>query len=161
MTVTAANLEETVRAVFQGAVRMDAAPAGAGVETQAWKPWVTAYVTFTNPWHSRIQLELSLDLAAHLAAALQRSPVPVSDPELWQDAAGELANMVAGSLRPFIPQVLRYSVPRVVLGSGMAGRALQGPSLDRTFLLAGHLMRVIVTDEGSLDIPGLGPISVN
>jgi len=159
MTVTAANLEETVRAVFHGAVRMDAAPAEA--EPQAWKPWVTAYVTFNNPWHSRIQLDISLDLAAQLASALQRSPVPVSDPELWQDAAGEMANMLAGSLRPFIPQVLRYSVPRVVLGSGLAGRAVQGPSLDRTFLLGGNPMRVIVTDEGALDIPGLGPISIN
>ncbi|HXC65297.1 MAG TPA: chemotaxis protein CheX, partial [bacterium] len=107
MTVTAANLEETVRAVFQGAVRMEAAPAGPETEAQGWKPWVTAYVTFTNPWHSRIQLDISLDLVAQLAAALQRSPVPVSDPELWQDAAGEMANMLAGSLRPYIPQVLR------------------------------------------------------
>ncbi|HXC64326.1 MAG TPA: chemotaxis protein CheX, partial [bacterium] len=131
------------------------------VEHQSWRPWITASVTFSNPWHCRIQIELSLDLAAQLAAALVRSPNPVADPELWQDAAGELANMVAGNLKPFIPNALRYSVPRVVLGSGSAGRRVFGPSLDRTFVLAGHPMRVVVTDEGALDFPGLGPFSNN
>ncbi|HTB34292.1 MAG TPA: chemotaxis protein CheX [bacterium] len=161
MNVTAANLEETVRAVFRGAVRLEAAPVEEETEAQSWKPWITASVTFNNPWHCRIQIELSLDLAAQLAAALVRSPGPVADPELWQDAAGELANMMAGNLRPFIPNTLRYSVPRVVMGSGNAGRRVFGPSLDKTFLLAGHPMRVIVTDEGALDIAGIGPFSPN
>jgi len=161
MNVTAANLEETVRNVFHGAVRLDADPVENEVEHEAWKPWVTASVTFTNPWHCRIQIELSLDLAAYLAAALVRSPVPVADPELWQDAAGELANMVAGNLKPFIPNALRYSVPRVVLGSGSGGRRVFGPSLDKTFLLAGLPMRVTVTDDGTFDFPGLAAPSLN
>jgi hypothetical protein len=161
MNVTAANLEETVRAVFRGAVRLEAAPAAEDAEPQSWRPWITASVTFANPWHCRIQLELSLDLAAILAGALVRSPSPVSDPELWQDAAGELANMMAGNLRPYIPNTLRYSVPRVVMGSGNAGRRIFGPSLDKTYVLAGHPMRVVVTDEGGLDIAKLGPLARN
>ena len=52
-------------------------------------------------------------------------------------------------------------MPRVVLGSGNAGRRVFGPSLDKTFMLAGHPMRVVVTDEGALDIADIGPFSRN
>jgi hypothetical protein len=161
MTVTAANLEETVRAVVRGALGLEAAPAEDDAEPQSWSPWITASVTFANPWHCRIQIELSLDLASILAGALVRSTSPVSDPELWQDAAGELANMMAGNLRPFIPNTLRYSVPRVVVGSGNAGRKVFGPSLDKTFRLAGHPMRVVIMDEGELDIANFGTFARN
>jgi CheY-specific phosphatase CheX len=74
-------------------------------------------VHIAGAWEGAVQLAMTPDFARETTSRL----IGVEEPELSQDsirdAAGELANMVGGGVKAFLPSNCSLSLPTVVMGN--------------------------------------------
>jgi HD-like signal output (HDOD) protein len=148
MSLDAQTLDEVTRSVLHGAAGVDLsaidgpAPAAAG-------DWLTATIFFSGEWQGLVRLDLPFTLGQNLAARMRQQPGAVSERPLVLDAVGELANILAGNLKPVIGGARRLSVPRVMESPPMAmgGNGLE--PVERAYLLHGQLLRVGVLQQNT------------
>lgn len=77
---------------------------------------VSACVSICGEWEGAVCLDISMDLAREAAAVfLDVAPTEVGAEQIL-DAAGELANMTAGSLKTILPKPSKVSLPSVATG---------------------------------------------
>jgi CheY-specific phosphatase CheX len=85
----------------------------------------TAAVHYAGAWKGALVLEGSMEQAADWAARL----LPVSPPlemEDVRDSLGEIANVIAGNLKPMLPGGVGLSMPSVVQGGDYRSRVCGG-----------------------------------
>ena len=76
-----------------------------------------ASVQFTGDWEGAIAVGCDAAFGAELAAAMFAMELgEVTDGEI-SDALGELANMIAGNVKPLLPAAASLSLPTVFRGS--------------------------------------------
>jgi len=78
-----------------------------------------ASVQFTGDWEGAIAVGCALAFGQEIAAAMfAMEPDEVGDEEI-SDALGELANMIAGNVKPLLPGAASLSLPTVVRGTAI------------------------------------------
>ncbi len=77
---------------------------------------VTAAVYFAGQWKGALLVECTVGQALHFTARLFGAGVPECINDDVRDAAGELANMIAGNLKSVLPGGVSLSMPSVVEG---------------------------------------------
>lgn len=78
---------------------------------------VSSCVQILGEWEGAVRLDISLDLASAAAAAFLGVEAGDISSDQIRDAAGELANMTAGSLKTLLPKPCKLSLPSVATGS--------------------------------------------
>ena len=115
-----------------------------GLPVRQVPPWqesmptaLTGAVYYAGTWKGALLLECAFDQAIDWAARLMTLDPPV-DPEDVRDGLGELANVIAGNLKPLLPPGVGLSLPSVVQGSDYSLR-ICGGNLAETLYLADPL----------------------
>jgi chemotaxis protein CheX len=76
---------------------------------------LTAAVYYVGAWQGALLLECSLDQAMEWGSRLMGLPSPIVAEDAW-DSVGELCNVLAGNLKPILPQGVGLT-PSVVKGA--------------------------------------------
>lgn len=122
--LTDTDLHETLAQIWLSYLDPATAP------VPAWEPiaedeWaaqvrVCAAADITGAWRGTVTVEMGLELAFNVAAALYAQPVAAVSGDLGRaeqsllfDAVGEVVNIVAGNLKALLPQPSVLSLPRV------------------------------------------------
>jgi chemotaxis protein CheX len=85
----------------------------------------TAAVYYAGTWQGALLLECSTVQALDWAARLMSLPPPISSEDAL-DGLGELANVIAGNLKPLLPPGVGLSIPSVVQGTNYSLRVCGG-----------------------------------
>jgi chemotaxis protein CheX len=80
---------------------------------------IGASVQFAGDWSGALVISCDSTLAHEAAAAMFGCDVDNIDPDELSDALGELANMIAGNVKPLLPAATMLSLPTVVQGSDL------------------------------------------
>jgi CheY-specific phosphatase CheX len=111
-----------------------------GLPVRQIPPWqeplpspLTGAVYYAGTWQGALFLECALEQARDWAARLMALDPPV-DPEDVRDGLGELANVVAGNLKPLLPPGVGLSLPAVVQGSDFSLRTCGGNPAETLYL---------------------------
>lgn len=78
----------------------------------------TAAVQYTGAWQGAMLLGCSRHQTYDWAGRLMMLGGPAESEDDARDGLGELANMLAGNLKPFLPAGVDLSVPMVASGAG-------------------------------------------
>jgi chemotaxis protein CheX len=84
---------------------------------------LTAAVYYVGAWKGAFLLECSLEQAMAWGSRLMEIPAPVSAEDA-RDSIGELCNVLAGNLKPQLPQGVGLSTPSVVKGADYTLRVI-------------------------------------
>lgn len=87
---------------------------------------INVAVHYAGAWKGALLLECTYDQACWFAARLMSIEPPEEVNEDVRDAVGELANMIAGNLKPLLPPGVCLSMPTLVEGADYALRVLGG-----------------------------------
>lgn len=90
------------------------------------EPVINATVHYAGPWKGALLLECTAEQALFFTARLMATELPPFINEDVRDALGELANMIAGNLKPLLPRGVALSMPTLVEGTDYAVRVLGG-----------------------------------
>jgi hypothetical protein len=139
-------IEEVVRSVLEQAAGYDAGPSADALS--AHRDLYHAEIRFRGAWRGGVSLDVAPDLARLLASAMTRVPQDDVDEALICDAVGELANMIAGNLRPLLKGAEATALPAVSRRAEAAGG---GPFLvGRSFLRDGRRIEVRLLPDSSV-----------
>ncbi len=124
MEISGADLTSIVDEIF-GAM--------AGMQLVACEPrtnppegYVVAMVQIVGDWQAAVRLDIDLELARHACANLTGVEVHALSPQDVRDAAGELANMLGGSVKALCAHNSRLSLPTVAIGRDFEFSLCQG-----------------------------------
>ena len=78
---------------------------------------IGAAVHFTGEWEGALVVACDSQFGREAAAAMFGSEPDAVDDEEFCDALGELANIVAGNVKPLLPGAASLSLPTVVTGA--------------------------------------------
>jgi hypothetical protein len=137
-------LDDVVRSVVGGATHLEVVMSDDGVA--AGSPRYSAEIPLQGAWSGRLRLEVSPALAHELAGAMLHRRSGEVDKATAMDAIGELANMIAGNLRPLIDgarslgtPLVEHRVQSTLHGLPVLGRAFGSP--------AGHMEVELFADR--------------
>jgi chemotaxis protein CheX len=99
--------------------------------------WYTAAVYYAGEWKGGVLVQCSRQQAADWAARFLSLASPATDEDAL-DTLGELANVIAGNLKPILPAGVGLTFPSVVQGSDYCLRTCGG-NLSETLTLADPL----------------------
>jgi hypothetical protein len=143
--LTSKKIDEVVRSVLDVTFRLDANELRRSADLEPQPLMVRANIAFNGAWQGQVVVYVAPELAKEMAAAMMNAePGNVGRDETF-DAIGEVANMIAGNLRPLIPGARLISVPKVT-DQGIAP-ALPGNAVELSYRLDGR--RLYVAVEGS------------
>jgi len=108
----------------------------------------------TGVWNGRIEVRISMGLALHATAAmLMQSPGQVQ-PEDMLDAAREIANMIAGTIKSALPRPCAMSVPSAEIADRQVGSPTRAAGLLSVFFRHSEgTFQVSVCEESPLARP--------
>ncbi len=110
------DVEQVTRTVWMALVEQELENRGEEAPTLSGR-FLTGCVQITGEWEGAIVVSCSFALAMNTTAFMFDMEVDEVTREELQDAVGELANMVGGSLKGLVPGPSRLSLPTVVDGS--------------------------------------------
>jgi chemotaxis protein CheX len=110
------DVEQVTKTVWMALVEEELVPASEEQSTLSGR-FLTGCVQITGEWEGAIVVSCSYNLAMSTTAFMFDMGVDEVTREELQDAVGELANMVGGSLKGLVPGPSRLSLPTVVDGS--------------------------------------------
>jgi Chemotaxis phosphatase CheX len=104
-------LAQVAKTTFQGAMNI-AVEGPLALPAEQEGLWISSTIFISGEWAGLLRLDMPEGLAGELTAAwLGLTTVP--DRSAVRDAMGELANTLAGILKPSLPGARSVSVPRV------------------------------------------------
>ncbi|MFT5441724.1 MAG: chemotaxis protein CheX [Myxococcota bacterium] len=86
----------------------------------AKEPFYTGIVQITGAWSGTVVLQLDESVATMAAAAMLGLPLVQIEVEEAEDVLGELANMVAGSIKALLPGPSSLTLPIIAKGTEYA-----------------------------------------
>jgi chemotaxis protein CheX len=127
--MTAPDLAEIVEGTITLMLGLDPGEPASGEQPARCE--IGASVQLAGEWHGAVVVSCDLPFGRRAAAAMFASePDALSESDVT-DALGELANMIAGNVKPLLPGAATISLPTVVRGAdvqlGVVGaRAIVG-----------------------------------
>jgi chemotaxis protein CheX len=109
LPLTRDDVVRITQEIWGSMLSLDLVPAGS-----AWcedEIGVVGCVQIAGAWQGAIRLDLSPSLASKAAAALTGAQPAEVTPDEIKDAAGELANITAGSIKTLLPAPSHLSLP--------------------------------------------------
>lgn len=94
-----------------------------------WPPeddLINVTIHYAGAWKGALLLECTPEQACLFTGRLLGIEPPVSINDDVRDAVGELANMIAGNLKPVLPPGVALSMPTLIEGTDYALRILGG-----------------------------------
>jgi chemotaxis protein CheX len=92
----------------------------------------TGSVTVSGTWNGAVLIELPRGMDVVLSAAMFQMPAEDIGRAEIDDAVGEFANMVGGSVKSTMPEPSRLSLPTVVTGDGLRLNVPGAHLIERT-----------------------------
>lgn len=137
------GIVEITQSVFDTMLGATARP----VAEQIDKPpaALTAAVYYVGDWKGALLLECSVEQAIDWTSRLLSLPPCSSLNDDVKDGLGEVANVLAGNLKPILPPGVGLSIPSVVEGSDYSLRICRGNLFERlNFVDANGLFGIIL-----------------
>ncbi len=107
-------VSEITQSVFETMLGLDVQAADAS--DTSGPDDLTAAVYYAGEWKGAFLVQCSTSQAADWACRLMSLEAPISGEDA-RDGLGEVTNMLAGNLKPFLPPGVGLSLPSVVQGS--------------------------------------------
>jgi len=128
MTGVESAMGAVTEAVFASALGCRVRPTSQVVEVQDGRPLVAGCVQLAGAWEGALIVLCDAALARRAAAIMLGVEEAVVGTDEAQDALGELANMIGGSLQGVLPRPCRVMFPVAMAGTGlgMAGSRTVG-----------------------------------
>ena len=145
MPLTSKKVDEVVRSVLDVTFQLDATELRRSADLEPQPLMVRANIALNGDWKGQVVVYVSPELAKEMAAAMMHSDVAAMGKAESFDAVGEIANMIAGNLRPLLPGARLVSTPKVT-DEGLAPVLMQHP-VELSYRLDG--MRFYVAVEGA------------
>jgi CheY-specific phosphatase CheX len=93
--------------------------------------WVSGVVQILGEWNGAIRLDCSWELAQAVTARMYGIEIAEVTPEVACDTVAELANVVAGMVKPLLGSRSHHSLPTVVRGRGYDFSVPHGRSFEQ------------------------------
>ena len=136
-----AEINQTVRDLFQTMLELDAAPTTEAMPKG--QSMITAVIAFAGPWKGDLVLECGRPQALRFAQRfLQMDDLEEGSEDVTSSIA-ELSNIVAGNLKVVLPAGVSLGTPSLIEGVDYAVRVYGGKLINHT---------VYTTDAGSFSI---------
>jgi chemotaxis protein CheX len=132
IALSASDVHQVTRTVWMALVEQDLQPE-TDVLTLSGR-FLTGCVQITGEWEGAIMISCSHNLAVATTAFMFDMEADEVSREELQDAVGELANMVGGSIKGLVPGPSRLSLPTVIDGSGYSTKIPGSEQLVRACL---------------------------
>jgi len=143
------QVDEVVRSVLDVTLKLDANELRRSAELDPQPLMVKAQVNLNGAWKGQVMMYVSPDLAREIAAVMMRqAPEDMGRDEAF-DAVGELANMIAGNLRPLIPGSRSLSLPKVS-EQGVGHAPIVGEPVELSYRLDGRRVCIAVTGASAI-----------
>ena len=110
---------------------------------------LTAAIYYAGLWQGALLIECSEQQARACSSHIMDLPDPTSEDA--RDGFGELANVLAGNLKPLLPQGVSISIPSVVAGSDFRSA---DPGTDQNGRSAVHFT---LTNEAGAEVAATRP----
>lgn len=124
--VSSADLADVVNEIFSSMAGMELAPSSNIIVFDRQTGHVVSSVQIVGEWQAAVRLDIDLALARQACANLVGlTPDDLSAQDI-RDAAGELANMAAGSVKALCSPLSRLSLPNVAMGTDFEFTVSQG-----------------------------------
>lgn len=107
-----ALVEQTWETLFGESVESVEIPSSGGMEMRAT-------VGISGEWNGRVVLDLGPESALQIACRLLEASPGELEPPAILDAAGEMANILAGNLKSMLPQPSKLGLPVVEAGDAI------------------------------------------
>lgn len=149
MKLSTAQVDEVLRSVLDMTLQLEPQDLlrAASLESATM---VQAQIQFKGAWKGQVLLQVEPGLAREIAAVMMHSdPAGVSALE-GQDAVGELANMIAGNLRPLVPGSKSMSLPSVTQ-QRLERLPVSSFPLELSYRLDGRALSIAVADAAALN----------
>jgi chemotaxis protein CheX len=124
--ISGTDLTAIVDDIFGAMAGMQLLPCNKVVTFDAQNGHVVSVVQIVGDWQGAVRLDIDLDLARRACANLTGVEVSELSPQDVRDAAGELANMVGGSVKALCAHGSRLSLPAVTIGRDFEFSLCQG-----------------------------------
>lgn len=148
--IGSADLMSVVEEIFgsMAGMQLTASPSIIGFPTHT--DHVSSAVQIVGDWQGAVRLDIDLELARRACANLVGlEPDDLSAQDV-RDAAGELANMTAGSVKALRSPTSRLSLPSVAMGKDFEFCVSQGKVIQQlSFLHASGSLTVSVIEKQS------------
>ena len=113
MQLTSKKVDEIVRSVLDVTFHLDSSDLRRSADLEVEPLMVRANIALNGQWKGQLALYVVPALAKEMAAMMTyREPASITNSQSF-DAVGEVANMIAGNLRPLIPGAYSISMPKV------------------------------------------------
>ncbi len=123
------DVECIVRDIFQTMLGLEITPTEAPWPTQ--EDLLSVAVHYAGTWTGAVLIECTPPQAFQFTARLMGDEPASRVNEDVRDAMGELANMIAGNLKPVLPRGVHLSMPSLVEGSDYSLWLCGGNAVDR------------------------------
>ncbi len=124
--ISSTDLMAIVDEIFGAMAGMQLLPCREVVSPGTPNGSVVAAVQIVGDWQGAVRLDVSLELARRACANLTGLDAGELSPQDVRDAAGELANMVGGSVKALCSNTSRLSLPTVAIGHDFEFSLCQG-----------------------------------
>lgn len=146
MKVSSNEVDEIVRSVMDLTLRLEADELRTSGALQGSFSMLRAEINFNGTWMGQVMLQIEPSLARDMAAVMmQKESVDTEDAEA-QDAVGEIANMIAGNLKPLFPGQRNMSLPKVT-EQALSQLPKESYPLTLDYLLDGRQMRIELAES--------------
>jgi len=129
--VSSADLADVVNEIFSSMAGMELDPSPDIIAFDRRSGHVVSSVQIVGEWQAAVRLDIDLALARQACANLVGlAPDELSAQDV-RDAAGELANMAAGSVKALCSPLSRLSLPNVAVGTDFEFTIAQGTVIQQ------------------------------
>jgi len=120
------ELIQVVDEIFSSMAGMHLTPTAAPFRPNQQSGYVVAAVQIVGDWQGAVRLDADLEWCRQVCARLLGVDPDALSADDMRDAAGELANITAGSVKPLLAPTCSLSLPSVVIGQNYEFSVLQG-----------------------------------
>ena len=129
--ISSADLAAIVDEIFGAMAGMHLTPCGKAPASDGCGEYVVSAVQIVGEWQGAVRLDIDMELARRACSNLTGVAAAELSQQDVRDAAGELANMVGGSVKALVAQGSRLSLPSVAMGRSFEFTLCQGTVIQK------------------------------
>lgn len=118
--------------IFSSMAGMELIPTPATFRPDKSKGCVVSAVQIVGEWQGAVRLDADMGLVRQVCACFLGVDAAGLSPDDVRDAAGELANIIGGSVKSLLAPTGRLSLPSVIMGRDYEVSFLQGNVVQET-----------------------------
>ncbi len=148
MKLSSLEVDEIVRSVMDVTLRLSTHELQAAAAQEGQAQMICAEIRFKGAWKGQVMLQVEPSLAREMAAVMMMKELEDTEQGEGMDAVGELANMIAGNLKPLLPGHRAMTLPQVSQQELVSLPSAQFP-LELNYQLDGKSLCIAVAETRS------------